>query len=197
MTCTCLNLTADTLDLVHQLHVEGNEGGHLRACPSYVEPKILTHDDLWHRVLNHISFRPSCVDMGWEWETTEVLANGSHEIKGWLVRVSFQRPDTDTGIMGRGYGRWELVEVGTTVSGAVKTAWLLCELIVRHELMEAFCFDGARVFDPHKSVGLLTANPRPEPPKKVCDCGCVSRGGEHCLRKCKCMGCGIVRCGGG
>lgn len=125
-----------------------------------IEPRIRTQGELWRHVLDRVSFRPSCLDMGWRWETTEVLANGTHEVKGWLVRVGFQRPDTDNGEMDCGYGRWELVEKGATVSGAVKTAWLLCELVVRHELMEAFCFDGKRVFDPHKSVEQLTAADR-------------------------------------
>jgi hypothetical protein len=41
---------------------------------------------------------------------------------------------------------------GATLSGVVKTAWLLVELMVRHELMEGFRFDDSRIFNPHNSV---------------------------------------------
>lgn len=105
-------------------------------------------------VLNRITFAPSCVDMSWKWELEEVWEEDS--LKGWLVNTTFQRPDTNTGEMGTGKGRQGFIPVGTTLSGVVKTAWLLAELIVRHELMEAFLFDGKRVFDPHKTVFELT-----------------------------------------
>ena len=38
----------------------------------------------------------------------------------------------------------------------MKTCWLLAELIVRHELMEAFLYQGVRIFDPHHSVAELS-----------------------------------------
>ena len=105
-------------------------------------------------VLDGITFAPSCVDMGWKWEIEEVAeANGSP--KGWLVNTTFQRPDTYTGVVGTGRGRKEWVPIGTTESGVVKTAWLLAELIVRHELMEAFLYRGVRIFNPHHTVDEL------------------------------------------
>src|SRR4051812_14060619 len=105
--------------------------------------------------LQRVSFAPSCVNMGWAWEAEE-LPRPDGSLKGWLVNTTFQRPDTDSGAVGTGRGRQEFVAVGTSVSGVVKTAWLLAELIVRHELMEAFLFDGNRVFDPHKTVEELS-----------------------------------------
>jgi hypothetical protein len=110
-------------------------------------------------VLARISFRPSCVNMGWEWEIERVYS--AHDtLRGWFISTTFRRPDTDTGEVGRGRGRREFIEYGATVSSVVKTAWLCAELIVRHELMEAFCFDGKRVFDPHKTVDELTYGER-------------------------------------
>lgn len=119
------------------------------------EPKILTYTQV-SVVLDKINFRHSCVDMGWEWTIESVPIPGSTQPKGWLICCSFQRPDTETGKIGRGFGRKEFVAWGSTVSGVVKTAWVCVEKTVYHELMEAFQFQGVRVFDPHRSVYALT-----------------------------------------
>lgn len=125
-----------------------------------MEAGITTEEEL-KAALADISFAPSCVDMGWQWETEPVYdfngENSGHDpsVIGWFVNTSFQRPDTSSGAVGRGRGRKEFVPVGTSVSGAVKTAWLLAELIVLHELREAFLYKGNRVFDPHKTVDEL------------------------------------------
>lgn len=74
---------------------------------------------------------------------------------GWFLQLAFERPDTETGQVGRGLGRMEFVQRGTNVSGVVKTCWLLMELLLRHELMEAFRFQGCRVFNPHHSIEEL------------------------------------------
>ena len=106
-------------------------------------------------VLDQITFAPSCVDMGWGWQIEELrLADG--KLRGWLVNTTFRRPDTHTGEIGIGSGRQELVAFGASESGVVKTAWLLAELIVRHELMEAFLYKGVRIFNPHHTVEELS-----------------------------------------
>jgi hypothetical protein len=97
------------------------------------------------RVLNGITFAPSCVNMDWDWEIAEVDT-------GFLIRTTFQRPDTETGEIGKGRGRWWFVDTAATDSGVVKTAWLACKQIVEHELMEAFLFSGVRVFNPHADI---------------------------------------------
>jgi hypothetical protein len=102
-------------------------------------------------VLDQITFAPSCVNMGWAWQI-ETLPNA----RGWLVNTTFRRPDTHTGEIGTGTGRQELIAFGATESAVVKTAWLLAELIVRHELMEAFLYKGVRIFDPHHTVDELS-----------------------------------------
>jgi hypothetical protein len=107
-------------------------------------------------VLDQISFAPNCVNMGWDWEIEEVRVGAADDLKGWLVNTTFQRPDTFTGAFGTGRGRKEWVPVGTSESGLVKTAWLLAELIVRHELMEAFLYRGVRIFNPHHTVDELS-----------------------------------------
>lgn len=121
------------------------------------EKCIETIDQL-HAVLKRVTFAKSCVDLDWEWEVSPVFGNnhGGQVAVGWLVATSFARPDRETGAIERGRGRWELVPRGTTVSGVAKTCWLLAELIVKHELMEAFLFDGVRIFDPHHTVAELS-----------------------------------------
>jgi hypothetical protein len=118
------------------------------------EQRIETQEAL-RAVLDQITFAPSCVNMGWAWQIEELrLADGS--LRGWLVNTTFRRPDTNTGEIGIGSGRQELIAKGSTESGVVKTAWLLAELIVRHELMEAFLYQGVRIFNPHHTVEELS-----------------------------------------
>jgi hypothetical protein len=106
-------------------------------------------------VLDQISFAPSCVNMGWQWQVEELRLQ-SGELLGWLVNTTFRRPDTHTGEIGVGAGRKELIAFGASESAIVKTCWLLAELIVRHELMEAFLYQGVRIFGPHHSVAELS-----------------------------------------
>ena len=106
-------------------------------------------------VLDQITFAPSCVSMGWQWQIEELRLQ-SGDLRGWLVNTTFRRPDTHTGEIGIGSGRQELIAFGASESAVVKTCWLLAELIVRHELMEAFLYRGVRIFNPHHSVDELS-----------------------------------------
>lgn len=102
------------------------------------------------QILNDISFAPSCVDMSWIWEVKKVDG-------GYLIRTTFRRPDRETGTISTGYGRWWFTPDGTTLSGIVKTAFAAAKLILEHEIMESFKWQGKRVFDPHNSVIDLAA----------------------------------------
>ena len=100
------------------------------------------------KIIQDISFAPSNLDMGWKWQIKETQ-------EGFLIRTSFKRPDTRTGKMGTGYGRWMFVDKNTDDRGVVMTAWKCAQLIVEHELMECFLFSGIRILDPHKSLDDL------------------------------------------
>jgi hypothetical protein len=106
------------------------------------------------RVLGDISFQNTSLDFRWRFEVAECNDSGR---PGWFVNVAFERPDTDTGLVGTGRGRMEFVPRGAWESGVVKTGWLLVELVVRHELMEAFRYRGKRIFNPHNSVHALAS----------------------------------------
>jgi hypothetical protein len=143
----------------------------VRRCPlqgeDLMEPIIETTEQL-AAALQRITFVNTVLDFKWRFESTPITVRlGSHtdgpglapppgpneqSRNGWLLWVSFERPDTLTGNVGRGRGREEVVWQGATLSGVIKTAWLLVELMVRHELMEGFRFDDARIFNPHNSV---------------------------------------------
>jgi len=101
------------------------------------------------KILSKISMAPSCIDMGWRWRVTSLGKYGN------TFALSFQRPDTNTGLVGTGYGREWFVPNDATEKFIVMTAWLAIELILRHEAMEAFHYDNARILDPHKSIGEL------------------------------------------
>lgn len=100
------------------------------------------------KVIKNITFAPSNLDMGWKWEVKETQ-------EGFLIRTSFKRPDTNTGKIGTGFGRWMFVDKNIDERGLVMTAWLCAKLIVEHELMEALKYRGVRILDPHKSLDEL------------------------------------------
>lgn len=121
----------------------------------------LSTQDL-HGILAKIRFAPSCVDMAWRWDVEEIFVRGlnwtDRELAGFRLRTTFQRPDRDTGVIGRGFGRWWEVPLDVTESGVVKTAFAAAKMILEHELMESFRYDGVRLFDPHHDiVDLLEA----------------------------------------
>lgn len=114
------------------------------------------------RILNNVSFAPTNLDMGWKWDvkSTKIYDDNTILEKGYSIRTTFMRPDANTGEMERGYGRWMYVPENVSTDGLVKTAWLCAELIVKHELMEAFLYEKTRIFDPHKSLKDLQYNGR-------------------------------------
>lgn len=96
-------------------------------------------------IVKNITFAPSNLDMGWKFQVKKTTG-------GFLIRTSFKRPDTNTGKIGTGFGRYMFVDKNSSETGVVMTAWLCAELIVEHELLEAFKYKGARLLDPHKSL---------------------------------------------
>ena len=116
---------------------------------------VIQSDAQLRAVLDQISFAPSCVSMGWQWQIEELRLQ-SGDLRGWLVNTTFRRPDTHTGEIGIGAGARGSIAVGASESAVVKTCWLLAELIVRHELMEAFLYRDVRIFNPHHSVDELS-----------------------------------------
>lgn len=97
------------------------------------------------KIVKNITFAPSNLDMGWKWQVKETQ-------DGFLIRTSFKRPDTNTGKFGTGYGRWMFIHKNSDDRGIVMTAWVCAEMIVKHELMEAFLYKNIRILDPHKSL---------------------------------------------
>ena len=109
-------------------------------------------------VLKRISFINSVVDFEWRFQFEEVeVRSASRDRKGWLLWAEFSRPDTHTGEIGIGRGREEIVWSGATESAVIKTAWVIVELLVRHELMEGFCVDSKKPFDPHHTIETLNS----------------------------------------
>jgi hypothetical protein len=99
-------------------------------------------------VLKNITFAPSNLDMGWQWDVKKTN-------EGFMIRTSFKRPDTHTGKIGIGYGRWMFIDKKTDDRCVVMTAWICAELIVKHELLESFLYKNCRILDPHKSLEEL------------------------------------------
>ena len=155
------------------------------------EPRITTTEQLV-ALLSKIVFANSVMDFKWRFEyvpmsmTYEGEGEGEGEFfdsnlnamvkatnptrKGWLIWASFERPDTNSGTMGRGRGRDEIIWEGATESAVVKTAWVIVQMLVQHELMEGYRVqqdDGtlARIFNPHNTVEQLASLQREEKPK--------------------------------
>ena len=110
-------------------------------------------------ILDAITFVPSCIDFSWKFELEELWEDvppGAKRLKGWLVNTTFRRPDVHTGVVGEGRGRQLYIAVGTTETAVFFSAWVLVDLIVKHELMEAIRYKGMRVLDPHHTVEELS-----------------------------------------
>lgn len=123
-----------------------------------IEEECVLSERTLREILGKISFKPSCVDMGWEWEIAAAyVASLPSLVIGWHIRTTFRRPDRDSNIVTMGKGRWWLIDRGTSVSGVVKTAFAAAKMILEHELMESFKYDGERPFDPHNSIYDLIA----------------------------------------
>lgn len=127
------------------------------------ERLITTNEDM-EEVLGNISFINSVVDFKWKFvympfDKAKIGKGNPNQGRaintGWLLHVEFERPDIITGAIGIGHGRSEIVWSGATESGLVKTAWLLVELMIRHELMEGFNYKGKKIFNPHNTVDAL------------------------------------------
>lgn len=99
-------------------------------------------------ILKCISYSPSAIDMNFEWEAIALE-------KGHTIKCSFKRPDTNTGEIGTGWGREWYLPKESSEKFIVMTAWMAIEQVVKHELMEMFLYNGARMFDPHKSLEEL------------------------------------------
>ena len=145
----------------------------IRVMPTpanYNEKIVRTTKDVWE-ILNKVTFEKSVLDFKWHFGVKEVTIASSErgasdtvkndripsDKNAWLIWGIFERPDTNTGLMGEGRGRDEIIYMGTTESGVVKTAWVIVEMLVRHELMEAFRYEGIRPFDPHNQISALNS----------------------------------------
>jgi len=109
--------------------------------------------------------------MGWSWKIQELYRKGGYasvgykggvlvnmnetHVMGFVIWPTFQRPDTTTGKIETGYGGGVFIPVDADETRVVMKAWNAVELTVRHELMEAFCYMGERVLDPHKTIDDL------------------------------------------
>lgn len=116
------------------------------------------------RILKNISFADSCIDFAWGWEIVKVDGVGyddlqnpksSNKIRGFLINTTFKRPDTNTGIVGIGRGRRMWVEATASETSVVMTAWVCVDLIIKHEAMEAFKYQNAKILNPHKTLEQL------------------------------------------
>ena len=128
-----------------------------------IELSELTLKDV-NDILNEVTMAPSCVDFKWGWEVTEVRGDCTldgkwsasiNKISGFLINTFFTRPDTNTGEMGIGRGRRMWIESTASRTSIVMTAYVCIDLIVRHETLEAFLFQNAKILNPHKTVEQL------------------------------------------
>lgn len=129
-------------------------------------PERATSTAALNDILSRITFQKSCVDFDWNWEVEELCVVDKSSLdsvlmqkfilKGWLVNTTFKRPDINTGEIGTGAGRKLFIERNSSASNVFFTCWILVDLIVKHELMEAIRFDGRRVLNPHHSLAELS-----------------------------------------
>lgn len=117
------------------------------------ETRAYNSSDL-QAILDKISFENSILDFQWRYRFRP-YRNEEGEAEGWLLWVEFMRPDIHTGEMGWGRGRDEVIRVGAYEGSVVKTAWVLFRMVVEHEMMEGFQYEGSRIFNPHRTIPEL------------------------------------------
>ena len=100
------------------------------------------------KILKKITFQNSCIDVIYKFQVKEIQ-------EGFLYKASFKHPDTNTGNIGVGYGRWMFVGKNIDENGIIMTICVCVELIVKHEFFESFFYKECRVFDQHKSLEAL------------------------------------------
>lgn len=65
------------------------------------EPIVQSAEEIG-KILRRISFKNTAIDFKWEFHISDEVKHGDRV--GWLVWCSFERPDTQTGTIGRGRG---------------------------------------------------------------------------------------------
>lgn len=68
---------------------------------------------------------------------------------GWYYQIECERPDTFTGVMGKGHGGKARLGVHMTQNELVQCAWGLFRGYFEHEAREGFQWKGRRIFGPH------------------------------------------------
>ena len=151
------SLKDNTKSIVQQIYISPEEISKFGEVQNRLTAKEL------NEILNNISFAKSCIDFEWGWEVIEIhgqywdaenpIAKG--ELVGFLINTTFKRPDTNTGIVGIGRGRRMWIEATASETSVVMTAWVCVDLIIKHEAMEAFKYENAKILNPHKTLEQL------------------------------------------
>jgi hypothetical protein len=117
-----------------------------------------------HNILSKLKSAPSGIQMSTDKDYRFEVVEINHEnetVDGFLVRCGFIRPDTNSGEMGEGFGRWNHLPRNASVKAVVMTAYVSIKLVVEHEMLEAFEYQSEKLFNPHKTLEELAY------PKKV------------------------------
>ena len=125
-------------------------------APEFQE-KLLTTERV-EKILSHLKSAPSGIRMSSDKDYRFEVKEISHEdssIDGFLIRCGFWRPDTLTGEMGEGFGRWNHVPRNGSAKAVVLTAFVAIKLVVEHEMMESFEYKNVKLFNPHKHLEEL------------------------------------------
>ncbi len=109
-------------------------------------------------ILSNLKSAPSGIQMSsdndYRFEVEEII-HQNPTVDGFLIRCGFWRPDTLTGEMGEGFGRWNHVPRNGSVKAVVLTAFVAIKLVVEHEMLESFEYGGVKILNPHKSLQEL------------------------------------------
>ena len=100
------------------------------------------------RVIGEVSHR--------DWRFVAEWLRGP-EVGAVAIQAQFPRADRETGQIGYGQSRWELIAPDASDDAIIKTCFVLVKLTVEHEAMEWFKYCGVRIFDPHTPVSDLVS----------------------------------------
>ena len=90
-------------------------------------------------------------------EVTPVYMNvvGGRNTAAWLLQVTYQEADVDTGVVTTQRSREWLIRPSMTETEVVRTAYAAVRRSYEHVVAEHFTYKGKRVYGPHAGVDAL------------------------------------------
>lgn len=124
-------------------------------CPLHYNEETMTHEKL-SAILSDIKILDRQFEI-----TPIVIYDEGGPGDAWLLQVTYEEPDVDTGVVTTQRSREWLIRPSMSESEVVRTAYAAVTRSYMHVVAENFTYKGKRVFGPHVDIdALLEASER-------------------------------------